>query len=293
MTIDERPTGSEGAKRFRSPPYPQITIGKALERVRELYEKANRHPASAKVLADAWGFQPTSGVVWTTASAMLQFGLLSSEGSSFTRKFRLTDAAQRILLDPDAQSEKRISALQRAALSPKIHSELWQKFQTADRVSDAFLKSYLTLDRQEEGQAPYSDSSADEVIRVYRDAIRVAGLASSGNIAGVDAAKELPQTQIDNEAIEDMATLASSIQPAQSQSRQVSAPAARTSTPSRQAELADEERELTSGLLSREATFRLIVSGRIGVKEIDILIRKLQLDKEILAEPEVAEGTNK
>ena len=44
------------------------------------------------------------------------------------------------------------------------------------------------------------------------------------------------------------------------------------------------ERILTTGLLSKSASFRLIVSGRIGEKEIDILIRKLQLDKEILAE---------
>ena len=44
------------------------------------------------------------------------------------------------------------------------------------------------------------------------------------------------------------------------------------------------ERELTTGLLSKEAGFRLIVHGVIGEKEIDRLIRKLQLDKEILAD---------
>jgi len=48
------------------------------------------------------------------------------------------------------------------------------------------------------------------------------------------------------------------------------------------------ERELTTGMLSRDANFRLIVSGPVGVKEIDLLIRKLQLDKEILAQPEPA-----
>jgi hypothetical protein len=44
------------------------------------------------------------------------------------------------------------------------------------------------------------------------------------------------------------------------------------------------ERELTTGLLSKDANFRLIVSGPVGVKEIERLIRKLELDKEILAE---------
>jgi hypothetical protein len=49
------------------------------------------------------------------------------------------------------------------------------------------------------------------------------------------------------------------------------------------------ERELTTGLLSKEASFRLVVSGQIGVKEIERLIRKLELDKEILAEQECDE----
>ncbi|MFT0876456.1 hypothetical protein VRZ08_07825 [Rhodopseudomonas sp. G2_2311] len=44
------------------------------------------------------------------------------------------------------------------------------------------------------------------------------------------------------------------------------------------------ERELTTGLLAKDASFRLIVSGNIGVKEIERLIKKLELDKEILAD---------
>jgi hypothetical protein len=46
----------------------------------------------------------------------------------------------------------------------------------------------------------------------------------------------------------------------------------------------DGERELTAGLLSKDANCRLIVSGTIGVKEIEMLIKKLELDKEILAD---------
>jgi len=44
------------------------------------------------------------------------------------------------------------------------------------------------------------------------------------------------------------------------------------------------ERELTTGLLSKDASFRLIVSGNVGVKEIERLIKKHELDKEILAD---------
>ena len=44
------------------------------------------------------------------------------------------------------------------------------------------------------------------------------------------------------------------------------------------------ERELTTGLLAKDASFRLIVTGKMGVKEIERLIKKLELDKEIIAD---------
>ena len=43
-------------------------------------------------------------------------------------------------------------------------------------------------------------------------------------------------------------------------------------------------RELTTGLPAKDASFRLIVSGNIGVKEIERLIQKLEIDKDILAD---------
>jgi hypothetical protein len=46
------------------------------------------------------------------------------------------------------------------------------------------------------------------------------------------------------------------------------------------------ERELTTGMLAKGASFRLIVTGNIGVKEIERLIQKLEIDKEILADQE-------
>ena len=54
----------------------------------------------------------------------------------------------------------------------------------------------------------------------------------------------------------------------------------------------DGERELTTGLLAKDASFRLIVTGKIGAKEIDRLIAKLQLDKEILAEADEGDEPN-
>lgn len=46
----------------------------------------------------------------------------------------------------------------------------------------------------------------------------------------------------------------------------------------------ESERTLMKGILSSEADFEVLVSGPVGVKEIDRLIQKLELDKEIIAE---------
>jgi hypothetical protein len=71
-------------------------------------------------------------------------------------------------------------------------------------------------------------------------------------------------------------------------------PPAAPPQPQGKVKLMDSERELTTGLLAKDASFRLIVSGAIGVKEIERLIQKLEIDKEILADQtesvEVSDG---
>ena len=47
-----------------------------------------------------------------------------------------------------------------------------------------------------------------------------------------------------------------------------------------------DERKWAAGPLSQSAGFRLFVNGKIGAKEIGRLITKLELDKEILSEPD-------
>jgi hypothetical protein len=276
MATVDRSEG-ESAKRFRSPPYPQITLGKAIERARELHSKVRQNAVGSTVLASAWGYSESSGGIWTTAAALLQFGLLYDEGSGEKRKFQLTEPAIRILLDPDPTSLKRMAALQDAALAPKIHAELWEKYGPANGLDDVVIKTYLTLDRRDEGKAPFSDTSADEVIKVYRDAIAVASLAEGASITAQDEAR--PQQRPERPEATDKVTTAQLTQAAHS-------PAGGHAHRPQPVALGEGERQLTAGLLSRDASFRLVVSGRIGVKEIERLIQKLEIDKEILADPE-------
>jgi hypothetical protein len=47
-----------------------------------------------------------------------------------------------------------------------------------------------------------------------------------------------------------------------------------------------QERVLQSGMLSKSASYRVIVSGHMGAAEFDKLIAKLEMDRDILTEPE-------
>lgn len=264
------------AKRFRSPPYPSIHLGKAIECASKLHERAQHHTVPVHVPASAWGYTTKSGNLTSTISALRQFGLLRGEGSGAKRRFTLTNDAIRIINDPDPRSPKRMESLKRAALAPKIHAELWGKFGVAGLLGsmDVALKMYLTLDRKDLGEASYSPTAADELLSEYKTTIAFADLTNSDIISGLEE-NDADSSNLDNgDEADDTAT--------EDEFGSEGTPDRRRS--GRKVAMMEGERELTTGLLSKDAGFRLIVTGKIGPKEIDRLIAKLKLDKEILAE---------
>lgn len=172
-------------KRLRSPPYPYLSLDKAIERARQMHRQADKHQVPLSVLSSVWGYGTKSGGLGQTAAALKHFGLLVDEGSGEKRKFRLTDDAIRIISDPDPTSKKRQDAIKTAALSPKIHLELWDKYGVtgASGSMDIALKSYLTLDRKDEGATAFTARAAEELIEEYKETIEYSGLSNMDIIA--------------------------------------------------------------------------------------------------------------
>lgn len=271
---DKPPKTSNGdIGRFKSPPYPFIALPKAMERVKALHAKAQHHPVGTPVLADAWKYSVKSSGLIQTVAALMQFGLLADEGSGDKRRFRLTHDALRIVQDADPLSEKRKAALIKAALYPKVHKELWEKYGAT--ASDIVLKNYLTLDRREAGQAPFSGAAADILINEYKTSIAYAELEKNAGFASENDGMIQDENGSEEAGFEGN-------EPSKS-SNPGNKPPFKANPESK---IMQGERELTKGLLSKDANFRLIVSGKIGVKEIERLIQKLEVDKEILAEPD-------
>jgi hypothetical protein len=273
--MSEADQAATGVKRFRSPPYPSIDLAKAIDRARTLYGKALHHPVQSNVLADAWKYGIKSSGLWATAAAMIQYGLLTDQGSGDSRRFQLTDSAIRIIKDADPASEKRSEAIKRAALAPQIFRELWDQFGGAD-ISDVVVRNVLTLDRREAGKAPFSDEAAKDIIAAFKSTIAFAGVVSSDTLSPPDEGKEADELAVDT------SDWGGGTPEAQVKPPASPAPSPPASEKLREVKIMAGERELTAGLLSKDASFRLIVTGQVGVKEIDRLIAKLEIDKEIL-----------
>ncbi len=271
---DVEQTEPNNKPRYRSPPYPSIGLAKAIERSKQLYGTAMHHPAGGSVLGEAWGYGAKSSGLWATAAALLQYGLATDEGSGASRKVILTDKALRIIRDADPDSEKRKAAIQSAATSPTVFAELIEKFGTSQNVSEVILKNYLILDRAESGKALFSDQAADDLISIFRQTIDYAGIKDSGT---------LPPDNEDKDADEEE-DISEKTRSELSKIQDRSGTGNKTPPADTKGDIQMGERELTTGLLSKDAGFRLIVNGKIGAKEIDRLIAKLELDKEILAE---------
>jgi hypothetical protein len=233
--------------RTRSPNYPYIGLPAAIERVRKVYDKEHQGRMSKLVVAKHLGFGGLNGISVSVISALGKYGLLANIGD----ELQVSDDALTILVDPP-DSEDHAQALRRAALKPELFTELHKHF-GGTIPSDVNLLAYL----QKHG---FTANAAALAAKSFRETMQ---LISGQTRASHDMVGKSPEG--------------------------VGTPAGKPFEPPKPPsaiKLMASERELTTGLLSKNASFRLIVSGDIGVREIERLIAKLQLDKEILAEPE-------
>lgn len=161
--------------RTRSPAYPFVNLETALRRAKEFYDEQQHHAAPIKVAVKLWGYEEKSSGGLQTAAALVSFGLLSDEGTGESRKVQLTQPAMRILLNPDAAAKEK--AIKEAALAPKIHRQVWQKW--GANPPEASMRFALLT----EWEPRFNPNTVDTFIREYRDTIKFAKLSESDKLA--------------------------------------------------------------------------------------------------------------
>lgn len=180
---DSTATGGGAARKplRRSPSYPAINLETAIRRARELYTRERQHLTSVDTIASHWKYKSLNGPAHLTLAALKKYGLIADDGKGAARRANLTDLAVDILENPDTRT--RDEALQRAALSPSIHRELWEKYGN-EPPSDVNLKWILTRERG------FTDTGAAEFIPVYKNTVAYAKLDSSVPAPSPTAAQE-------------------------------------------------------------------------------------------------------
>jgi hypothetical protein len=174
MAEGTKATDDEKRKRMRSPAYPYINLETAIKRAVQFYEKEVRNAAPVKVAVKHWGYEEKSSGGLQTAAALISFGLMRDDGTGDKRKLRLTDNALRIILDSREESEDRADAIRTAALTPKIHQQLWRKWGNNIPSTENFRHTLIL-----EWEPPFNPAGVDGFIREYKDTIAFAKPDSS------------------------------------------------------------------------------------------------------------------
>lgn len=175
--MDEKTKNSQKKAKDRSPNYPGIDLGTAIEKARILREKEGKQYAPVEAALHHWGYVPKSSGGLVTLSALKKFGLTDERGKGTNREIKLSDLALRILLDDREDSVERMQAIQEAALNPIIHRKLWEDY-------GGELPSHQTLLlklRKDEG---FTDNAAEDLIKEFERTIELAKLKKPDIISG-------------------------------------------------------------------------------------------------------------
>ena len=150
--------------KHRSPNYPFITLGDAIERVNRIYSADGTRPITAETAAQHMGYGGLNGASRKVISALRKYGLLAGRGDDVTvTKDSVTIIQDREL---DDQSDRR-EALMRALTSSSVFADLHERY-GADSSTIA-INSYLAKnDFSKDGAASCAETykaSAEFVVK--------------------------------------------------------------------------------------------------------------------------------
>lgn len=153
-------TGTSGAKGVRSPNYPVIDLGEAVQRIKMVYDKEHTHPTTRENLAKAMGYGSLNGSSASVISALSKYGLLEAVGDE---QYKISSEALDIVLHHSGEPE-RVQAIQKVGFLPTLFSDLRSAYgDNLDRLpSDHTIQANLI-------KRGFNPKTVGSAIRAYRD----------------------------------------------------------------------------------------------------------------------------
>lgn len=244
--------------RARSPSYPSMSLEDAIQRVHKIYQSDRLNPIDREAAAVLIGYKGSSGASDKSLAALSHYGLVERFSKG---ELRVTSLAVDILY-PDPP-EARAQALQEAFRSPDLFQKLADRF--PDVPSTGALKGYL----RREG---FVESAINQVASSYLESCSYLKRESAYDDS---SSSDVHVAESGAETVPEIASSPPNKRPNETQ----------------RISITSGERVLLSGLMSKTSNFRLLVDGPVTVKEIERLIAKLEMDKDILADDEREEFT--
>jgi hypothetical protein len=170
-----------GKAHHRSPRYPSIDLGYAVEMAQKFFDHAKRTVAPSQNVATYWGFSDSSSGWRLALAALKQYGLLESVGGKKSGEVKLTDLALKILLDTRQSSTERDEAIKQAALNPEIYKEVWLHW-GGNVPDEATFRTYLTLHKD------FNENSVLGFITDFKKTISFAKLTPTDKMPAADGA---------------------------------------------------------------------------------------------------------
>lgn len=153
----------------RSPNYPAISLEEAMNRLRSIYEKQRRYPATREVLVKLMGYSSLNGASAPVISALGKYGLLEGHGE----QLRVSEMGQDLALHRKGDQEYA-AAVRTAAFMPTFFRELRDQFPDG-LPSEHSLRATLM-------KRGFTSKAIDGAIRVYRDTLDFVSSETGGDV---------------------------------------------------------------------------------------------------------------
>jgi hypothetical protein len=302
----------------RSPNYPALSLPKSLEFARKVYAKNHTHKAEPLVVAQAMGYSSMNGKSLTAVSALKKYGLLEE----IDRQLRITRSALTMLVEPTTSAERAEALVEAAFLPDlfaELRTEYGEVPPSDELLRSYLLRRGFLLSTVDVPIRAYRETL--EMVAEVKSLRSIdPGKSNLGAPPGNGAEREERDGAKQDIAVGDLVQWEANgslqfekprtvraLQEHDGQSwvfvegsdtglpldevileRKAAEMASERTTPptmpdlGRSPQAGEGEREWLRGPLSKDVSYRLLVSGDMGAKEIGKLIRLLTAQKLVL-----------
>lgn len=295
-------------KRVRSPSYPSTDLETAIEKLGAMYRFTHRTPVLISVMLPHWGYESgKSANGMKMVAALKSYGLIVDQGQKDNRKISITDNGFKILnLTQDSSERKQL--IQTSALAPEMYRYMWDNFSVLPHFDS--IKSHLIVEKK------FNESAVKGFLDDYQHTVDFAELSKSGNI-DAEVSSDDSDVEIGDLVQWESGGINQFHQPKTVRAIEdydgeswVFVTGSKTGIPMNQviveqkgggikqppileeevhassADMTVGEHEWMRATLPNNIGYRIIVSGELGPKEIDKMIKLLQAQRDVLSDDE-------